>query len=131
MAIKSLITRFGKGAATKQMYIYETWLRWIVRGIQFVLAVVVCGLYGRRVDHDHRHGNGQSAAWVYAYSSPVFRASPVFCTLSPTHSAAYSRTASSPGTSSSSSCGLPSSASLPLSSSSVRKTSTRAPASHS
>ncbi|KAI1464918.1 uncharacterized protein F4812DRAFT_144616 [Daldinia caldariorum] len=64
--IKSLVTRFGKGAATKQVYIYETWLRWIARGIQFALAIVVCGLYGRRVDHDRRHDNGQSPAWVYA-----------------------------------------------------------------
>ncbi|KAI1377905.1 hypothetical protein F4677DRAFT_443825 [Hypoxylon crocopeplum] len=66
MPIKSFIKKFGKGAATKQVYIYETWLRWIARGIQFILAVVVAGLYGHRVDVDHRAGNAQAAAWVYA-----------------------------------------------------------------
>ncbi|KAL7619557.1 hypothetical protein AAE478_010097 [Parahypoxylon ruwenzoriense] len=66
MQLKSFVTKFGKGAATKQVYIYETWLRWVARGIQFVLAVIVAGLYGHRVDTDHRAGNKQSAAWVYA-----------------------------------------------------------------
>ncbi|KAI5863919.1 hypothetical protein GGS23DRAFT_566000 [Durotheca rogersii] len=66
MQIKSFVSKVGKGAATKQVYIYETWLRWAARGIQFILAVIVCGLYGRRVDIDHRAGNAQSAAWVYA-----------------------------------------------------------------
>ncbi|KAI0165221.1 hypothetical protein GGR52DRAFT_100708 [Hypoxylon sp. FL1284] len=66
MAIKSLITRFGKGAATKQVYIYEMWARWAARGIQFILALVVIGLYGNRVDRDRRDGNAQASAWVYA-----------------------------------------------------------------
>ncbi|OTA83390.1 hypothetical protein M434DRAFT_64305, partial [Hypoxylon sp. CO27-5] len=58
---------------------YETWLRWIARGIQFILAIIVCGLYGRRVDHDHRAGNPQSAAWVYALIVAGFSA--VTCLL--------------------------------------------------
>ncbi|OTB02007.1 hypothetical protein M426DRAFT_323082 [Hypoxylon sp. CI-4A] len=66
LAIKSFAKKFGKGAATKQIYIYETWLRWVARGIQFILAIIVCGLYGTRVSRDHRAGNPQSAAWVYA-----------------------------------------------------------------
>ncbi|KAI1397973.1 hypothetical protein F4819DRAFT_499095 [Hypoxylon fuscum] len=66
MAIKSLVTRFGKGAATKQVYVYEMWLRWVARGIQFILAIIVCGLYGNRVDRDRKEGNAQSSAWVYA-----------------------------------------------------------------
>ncbi|KAI2603267.1 uncharacterized protein GGS25DRAFT_86608 [Hypoxylon fragiforme] len=65
-AIKSFVTKFGKGAATKQVYIYETWLRWVARGIQFILAIIVCGLYGSRVNRDHKDGNPQSVAWVYA-----------------------------------------------------------------
>ncbi|KAI2603741.1 hypothetical protein GGR54DRAFT_455994 [Hypoxylon sp. NC1633] len=66
MPLKSLVKKFGKGAATKQVYLYETWLRWIARGIQLILALIVCGLYGSRVDRDRRDGNAQSAAWVYA-----------------------------------------------------------------
>ncbi|OTA55093.1 hypothetical protein K449DRAFT_388376 [Hypoxylon sp. EC38] len=79
MPLKSFISKVGKGAATKQVYIYETWLRWIARGIQFILAIIVCGLYGRRVDHDHRAGNPQSAAWVYALIVAGFSA--VTCLL--------------------------------------------------
>ncbi|XXH01439.1 hypothetical protein Hte_007799 [Hypoxylon texense] len=66
MTIKSFVTRFGKGAATKQVYVYEMWARWVVRAVQFILAIIVCGLYGNRVDRDRRHGDPQAAAWVYA-----------------------------------------------------------------
>ncbi|KAI1769823.1 hypothetical protein F4818DRAFT_446806 [Hypoxylon cercidicola] len=66
MTIKSVLTRFSKGAATKQMYVYETWARWVARGIQLILALIVIGLYGHRVDRDRKDGNPQSAAWVYA-----------------------------------------------------------------
>ncbi|KAI6081323.1 hypothetical protein F4821DRAFT_31390 [Hypoxylon rubiginosum] len=66
MTIKSLATRFGKGAVSKQTYVYELWARWVARGIQFILALVVVGLYGTRVDRDRRHGDPQSPAWVYA-----------------------------------------------------------------
>ncbi|KAI2635637.1 hypothetical protein GGS26DRAFT_507299 [Hypomontagnella submonticulosa] len=66
MPIKSFVKRFGKGAATKQVYIYETWLRWIARGLQFIFAIIVCGIYGNRVDRDRKDGNSQSVAWVYA-----------------------------------------------------------------
>ncbi|KAI0009625.1 hypothetical protein F4779DRAFT_581382 [Xylariaceae sp. FL0662B] len=66
MALKSLASKFGKGAVTKQMYVYETWLRWAARGIQFVFAIIVCGIYGHRLDQDRRAGNTQSVNWVYA-----------------------------------------------------------------
>lgn len=63
---RKLIARVGKGAATKQIGIYESVARWIARGIQLAFALVVVGLYGHRVDEDRRHGNSQSVAWVYA-----------------------------------------------------------------
>ncbi|XDG05133.1 hypothetical protein ABKA04_004748 [Annulohypoxylon sp. FPYF3050] len=66
LAIKSLASKVGKGAATKQIYIYETWARWAARGVQFILAIIVIGLYGHRVDVDRRAGNPQAAGWVYA-----------------------------------------------------------------
>lgn len=66
MQLASLFTKFGKGAASKQLYIYETWARWAARALQFVFALVVIGLYGNRVDHDRKAGDPQSPAWVYA-----------------------------------------------------------------
>ncbi|KAI0472912.1 hypothetical protein GGR56DRAFT_589202 [Xylariaceae sp. FL0804] len=64
--LKSLVGKVGKGAVTKQIYIYETWLRWAARAIQFLFALVVIGVYGHRVDLDHRAGKAQASAWVYA-----------------------------------------------------------------
>ena len=48
LAIKSLAKKVGKGAATKQVYIYETWARWVARGIQFILAIIVVEPWKRR-----------------------------------------------------------------------------------
>ncbi|KAI1500834.1 hypothetical protein F5X99DRAFT_223720 [Biscogniauxia marginata] len=66
MQLKSLATKLGKGAVSKQFYIYETWARWVARGIQLILALVAAGLYARRVDVNRRAGDAQAASWVYA-----------------------------------------------------------------
>ncbi|KAI1385776.1 uncharacterized protein F4822DRAFT_354492 [Hypoxylon trugodes] len=79
MPIKSFVKRFGKGAATKQVYIYETWARWVARGVQLIMALIVCGLYGNRVRHDHEDGNGQNPAWLYALAVSGF--SSITCLL--------------------------------------------------
>ncbi|KAI1840948.1 hypothetical protein JX265_004666 [Neoarthrinium moseri] len=63
---KKLIAKAGKGAATKQIGLYENIARWAARGIQLVFALVVVGLYAHRVDEDRRAGRAQSAAWAYA-----------------------------------------------------------------
>ncbi|KAK6066459.1 hypothetical protein SCUP515_10645 [Seiridium cupressi] len=63
---RKLIARAGKGAATKQIGLYENVARWIARGIQLIFALIVVGLYGHRVDQDRKAGNTQSAAWMYA-----------------------------------------------------------------
>jgi hypothetical protein len=66
MQLKSIATKFGKGAITKPIYIYETWLRLVGRSLQLIFALVVAGLYGSRVHSDSSAGNPQSARWVYA-----------------------------------------------------------------
>jgi hypothetical protein len=65
-AIDSKIGAVGKNAATAPIAIYETWARMIGRAIQFVFALVVIGLYARRIDVDSRAGRPQAAAWLYA-----------------------------------------------------------------
>ncbi|KAI1336746.1 hypothetical protein F5Y15DRAFT_418567 [Xylariaceae sp. FL0016] len=65
-SLASKFTKVGKGAGTAQLRLYETWLRWAARGIQFIFALVVVGLYGYRVNKDRSDGNPQAAAWVYA-----------------------------------------------------------------
>ncbi|KAI1112669.1 hypothetical protein F5Y14DRAFT_252074 [Nemania sp. NC0429] len=66
MQLKSLVTKYGKGAVTKPLYLYETWLRLVGRALQLIFALVVVGLYGSRVSSDHNAGRPQSARWVYA-----------------------------------------------------------------
>ncbi|KAI1203397.1 hypothetical protein F5X97DRAFT_131131 [Nemania serpens] len=66
MQLKALATKYGKGAVTKPLYIYETWLRLVGRALQLIFALVVVGLYGSRVSSDHSHGRPQAAQWVYA-----------------------------------------------------------------
>ncbi|KAI1178088.1 hypothetical protein F4777DRAFT_539377 [Nemania sp. FL0916] len=66
MQLRSFATKFGKGAITKPIYIYETWLRLVGRGLQLIFALVVVGLYGSRVNSDRSAGNPQAAQWVYA-----------------------------------------------------------------
>ncbi|KXJ89542.1 hypothetical protein Micbo1qcDRAFT_165642 [Microdochium bolleyi] len=65
-AVKSSITTFGKGAATKPFFVYETMARWVARGLQFVFALIVCGLYGSKVASDSRNDRGQDPAWAFA-----------------------------------------------------------------
>lgn len=66
MKLAPLASKFGKGAITKPIYIYETWLRLVGRGLQLIFALVVVGLYGSRVSSDHRHDRGQALQWVFA-----------------------------------------------------------------
>ncbi|GAP85784.1 putative uracil phosphoribosyltransferase protein [Rosellinia necatrix] len=66
MKLGSFASKFGKGAITKPIYIYETWLRLIGRGLQLIFALVVVGLYGSRVSSDHRHERTQAVQWVFA-----------------------------------------------------------------
>ncbi|KAI0454332.1 hypothetical protein F5B21DRAFT_240603 [Xylaria acuta] len=66
MKLGSFATKFGKGAVTKPLYIYETWLRLVGRGLQLIFALVVVGLYGSRVNSDHGAGRSQAVQWVYA-----------------------------------------------------------------
>ncbi|KAI0126036.1 hypothetical protein BJ170DRAFT_458604 [Xylariales sp. AK1849] len=66
LTARKLIAKAGKGAATKQLGIYENIARWVARGIQLVFALIVLASYGHRVDEDRKAGNSQSAAWVYA-----------------------------------------------------------------
>jgi hypothetical protein len=64
---------FSAGADTgKEMG--KTWLktfevipRMVVRGLQFIFAIVACGFYGNRVDADKRDGDGSfSPEWIFA-----------------------------------------------------------------
>ncbi|TGJ84278.1 hypothetical protein E0Z10_g4492 [Xylaria hypoxylon] len=66
MKIGSLASKFGKGAITKPIYIYETWMRFVGRSLQLIFALVVVGLYGSRVNSDHRHDRSQAVQWVFA-----------------------------------------------------------------
>ncbi|KAI0549871.1 hypothetical protein F4679DRAFT_544955 [Xylaria curta] len=74
MKLGSVATKFGKGAITKPLYLYETWLRLVGRGIQLIFALVVVGLYGSRVSSDHSNGRSQAVQWVYALIVAVLSA---------------------------------------------------------
>ncbi|KAH8199973.1 hypothetical protein TruAng_005854 [Truncatella angustata] len=63
---RKLVARAGKGAATKQIGLYENVARWVARGIQLIFALIVVGFYAHRVDSDRKAGSAASAAWVYA-----------------------------------------------------------------
>ncbi|KAI0967348.1 hypothetical protein F4678DRAFT_446322 [Xylaria arbuscula] len=66
--------KFGKGAITKPIYLYETWLRLVGRSLQLIFALVVVGLYGSRVSSDHSNGRSQAVQWVYALIVASFSA---------------------------------------------------------
>ncbi|KAI0205861.1 hypothetical protein F4808DRAFT_181995 [Astrocystis sublimbata] len=66
MKLGSIASKYGKGAVTKPLYIYETWLRLVGRGLQLIFALTVVGLYGSRVSSDSRHERGQAVQWVFA-----------------------------------------------------------------
>lgn len=44
---------YGRKAATAPLKAWENIPRWVVRGLQFVLGLVVVGLYGHRVQKQH------------------------------------------------------------------------------
>ncbi|EMR71189.1 hypothetical protein MGN70_010877 [Eutypa lata] len=56
----------AKGSIKKFVASPLMWLRFGGRGVQLIFALIVCGFYGARVAADHRDGNAQAAAWVYA-----------------------------------------------------------------
>lgn len=61
---------YGKKAATAPLKAWENIPRWVVRGLQFVLGLVIVGLYGHRVDKQHRDaqengGSHFSPEWVF------------------------------------------------------------------
>ena len=56
----------GKGVLSKVSMVYETWARWIARGIQFLIAVIAAGIYGTRVAKDAGSEDGQAAEWLFA-----------------------------------------------------------------
>ncbi|KAI1812928.1 hypothetical protein GGS20DRAFT_511928 [Poronia punctata] len=66
MPLKSLATKFGKGAITKPIYIYETWLRLVGRTLQLIFSLVVAGIYASRVSSDHSAGRPQAVQWGFA-----------------------------------------------------------------
>ncbi|KAI1350978.1 hypothetical protein F5Y01DRAFT_284291 [Xylaria sp. FL0043] len=66
MKLAPLASKFGKGAITKPLYIYETWLRLLGRSLQLIFALVVLGLYGSRVSSDHANARPQAVQWVFA-----------------------------------------------------------------
>ncbi|TPX11927.1 uncharacterized protein E0L32_007425 [Thyridium curvatum] len=56
----------GKKAATAPLKAWENVPRLVVRGLQFLFALVVIGFYGHRVDVDRRtEGARQSPEWIY------------------------------------------------------------------
>jgi hypothetical protein len=61
---------YGKKAATAPLKAWENIPRWVVRGLQFVLGLVIVGLYGHRVDKQHSAANENggshlSPEWVF------------------------------------------------------------------
>ncbi|KAG6361458.1 hypothetical protein INS49_009685 [Diaporthe citri] len=57
---------YGKKAASAPLRAWENIPRLVVRGLQFVLGLVIVGLYGHRVDKQHRaEGTSPSPEWVF------------------------------------------------------------------
>ncbi|SPO07371.1 uncharacterized protein DNG_10065 [Cephalotrichum gorgonifer] len=56
----------GKAAGKSWLKTFEVIPRLVCRGLQFVLALVVCGFYGNRVDADRKADDGFSAEWIFA-----------------------------------------------------------------
>jgi len=57
--------KLGKKAATAPLRAWENVPRWVLRGLQLLVALVAVGFYGRRVDTDRRSGEPQAPEWVY------------------------------------------------------------------
>lgn len=57
---------YGKKAASAPLKAWENIPRLVVRGLQFVLGLVIVGLYGHRVDKQHRaEDTSISPEWVF------------------------------------------------------------------
>lgn len=57
---------YGKKAATAPLKAWENIPRLVVRGLQFVLGLVIVGLYGHRVDKQHSaEDSSVSPEWVF------------------------------------------------------------------
>ncbi|KAK0701905.1 hypothetical protein B0T26DRAFT_682003 [Lasiosphaeria miniovina] len=54
-------TKLGKKAATAPLRAWENIPRWVVRGLQLLVALVAAGFYGRRP------GEPQAPGWVYVF----------------------------------------------------------------
>ncbi|KAK3374324.1 hypothetical protein B0T24DRAFT_291678 [Lasiosphaeria ovina] len=54
-------TKLGKTAATAPLRAWENLPRWVVRGLQLLVALVAAGFYGRRP------GEPQAPGWVYVF----------------------------------------------------------------
>jgi len=58
-------TKIGKKAATAPLRAWENVPRWVLRGLQLLVALVAVGFYGRRVDADRRAATQQAPEWVF------------------------------------------------------------------
>lgn len=56
---------YGKKTATAPLRIYENIPRLVVRGLQFILGIVIVGIYGERVHKGREDASDASAAWVF------------------------------------------------------------------
>lgn len=56
---------YGKKTATAPLRVWENIPRLVVRGLQFVLGLVVVGIYGERVRKGREDAADASAAWVF------------------------------------------------------------------
>lgn len=56
---------YGKKTATAPLRVYENIPRLVVRGLQFLLGIVVVGIYGERVHNGRENPEEASAAWVF------------------------------------------------------------------
>lgn len=56
---------YGKKTATAPLRVYENIPRLVVRGLQFILGIVIVGIYGERVHKGREDSQDASAAWVF------------------------------------------------------------------
>lgn len=56
---------YGKKTATAPLRVYENIPRLVVRGLQFLLGIVIVGIYGERVRKGREDPEAASAAWVF------------------------------------------------------------------
>lgn len=56
---------YGKKTATAPLRVYENIPRLVVRGLQFILGIVIVGIYGERVAKGREDSQDASVAWIY------------------------------------------------------------------